>query len=252
MQSKKCISTNPAVVELKKSHKGLTDTLNVLEAINRPFVKNKITISPQPFFDESFGLDRKNILNSSDKIKWKFVREKNNCVSIKPELNPKTLEITDELIPSEHISNLSFPFGSLAISSDLDKTLSTDDLWQCAAVSVVDKMHDLQTLIHFCPSVPTAVNEKLIEHILEVSKPKDIEVTIVPGCYADTDLTIDYLVNKITDFSKGAKIKFANFPDEKHHTVILKNGKLSAAENINVIKNTNPVDKLSVATSFFV
>jgi hypothetical protein len=230
--------------------KKLTASLDVLSSLNKPLVNNKITIPPKPFFYDYFGSDKKNILNSSNKVNETFVYETNDSVRIKPEYNPDTLKILDESVVTDNLSNLLFPCGTLAISSDLKGNLSTEGLWQCAAVSFVDKKHDLQTLMHFCPTVSTDANEKVLEYILSASNPKDLEVTIVPGCYIDTDLTVEYLFNKINDFSKGAKIKFANFPDNNHDTVILKDGKLYAADYKNVIKNTNPIDKLIFASSF--
>ena len=194
----------------KETDKELLASLNALASFNKPLVKKKITIEPKPFIDESFGFDDKSILRSSKHIKYKFIQHNDDYARIKPEYNPKTLKTYNNIISTDHLSNLSFPYGSLSISSDLNGKLSTDGLWQCAAASIVDKKHDLQTLLHFCPGVPTKINEKLLEHILSVSNPKDLEVIIVPGCYDDTDLTVDYLYNKIHNFSKRAKINFAN------------------------------------------
>lgn len=249
MQNKHCISNMPPSFSSNSNGANLSDALNVLSSFNKHLVKKKITLEPKPFFDESFGMDTKSVLSSAKRIPFKFIQKNGDYARIKKEYKPKTLKIYDKQISTEHISNLYFPFGSLAISSDLRGKLSTDGLWQCAAASIVDKKHDLQTLLHFCPSVPTIVNEKLLEHILSVSNPKDLDITIVPGCYDDTDLTVDYLYNKF--LNKGAKVTFANFPDTEHLSVVLKDGKLFAANHMNVIKDINPVDKLSVATSFF-
>ena len=169
---------------------------------------------------------------------------KGDYPQFKKELNPKTLEITRAPRKSYHASNYAQPGGSIAIPSSLNNYITTDSLFQCAGVAFVDKKHNLQTLLHFCPTVNKKDNEALLKYIMSYSKPEDLEVTIVPGRYDETDYTVSYLKDKIKELGKE-DINYANIPDKEHTVLVLHNGVLTVAPNGHTpLNNVNPENKI--------
>lgn len=167
--------------------------------------------------------------------------------------NPKTLPIIKFPNKTMHISNFEAPHGSIAISSSLNKTISTDGLLQCAAVSVVDKKMNMQTLLHCCPGQNAQENRVILDYILSHSQSSNPEITIIPGCYKSTDSTISFLVDNIKDIlGEKCKINFANITPQ-HESIILKNGKLSCADKTRHLSESeiNPVNKIIFSSSFF-
>jgi len=227
----------------------IESSLEALSLMQKPQVKRTKVLKPMKFQYE-YDSDKKNlygIYKDKKNGETNFVYFDGNAHRIKPEYNPKTLNRLIGFISADEICNNTYPAGSIAISSTLDKNLSTFGLLQCAGATFVDKSHNLQTMLHLCPGVEKDINDKIVEYILSASKPEDLEVTIVPGYYSETDISVDYLYNKINECAKGCKINFANFPDEKHETLVLRKGKVYAANRFQVKGNTNPIEKLICA-----
>lgn len=164
-------------------------------------------------------------------------------------LNPKTLEIETDRKSGIDLENLSYPNGSIGVASRLNDVISTGEMWQCAAVSFVNKKENTQVLVHLCPTIHKVDNESLIEYIMENMPQDGLEINIAPGIYPDTDNTISFLVETIKKFNKDAKIEFCNFP-KGFERVILENGKLKCIEE-NRFRETesNPLDKIFYAST---
>lgn len=171
--------------------------------------------------------------------------------SFKDSVNPICLK--EQILPIEnsmHLTNFDKLGGSLAISSHLDGTvLSTDGLFQCAGLSIVDKSQSLQTLVHCYADEATSDMKKMLEYILKHSGQNDIEISIVPGCRATTGLTVTAISDLVKQICPNAKINYMNFPKgvsrSKDTAIILRNGKLSFCDT-NLIQNKtiNPLDDI--------
>ena len=152
-----------------------------------------------------------------------------------------------------HISTFVEPYGSIAISSKLDETISTSGLLQCAAVSVVDREKNLQTLFHCFPGQDAKENRTILDYIFSLSKGSIPEITIIPGCYNSTDSTVNFLVENIRDIlGKNCEITFANIVNN-HTNIILENGVLGCAEYSRRLVETelNPASKIIFNSSFY-
>ena len=226
----------------------VSGSLDALSSISRPMVNLRAKLVPKSFIYNGFS-DYSTSIPKELSLPLKYVSTDDGYAKIRSKYNPKTLEKNNSHIETDHISNFIKPSGSIAISSDLNHSMSTSELFQCAGVAIVDRTQNLQTLLHFCPYVSKKTNTKLLRYILSVSNPKNLDITIVPGCYNTTDLTVDFLVSRINKFAEGAKIKFANFPDVKNTTLILSKGKLQCSDGKNITKRTNPAERLIYATS---
>lgn len=164
-------------------------------------------------------------------------------------LNPKTLKIETERKSGIDLDNLSHPNGSIGVASRLNDVISTSGMWQCAAISFVNKKENTQVLAHICPTIHKVDNESLIEYIMENMPQDGLEINIAPGIYSDTDNTISFLVETIKKFNKDAEIEFCNFP-KGFERVILENGELKCIEE-NRFRETerNPMDKIFYAST---
>lgn len=165
---------------------------------------------------------------------------------IKDSFNPKTLPVINFPSKTMHISNFDSPNGSIAISSSLNKTISTNGLLQCAAVSIVDRENNIQTLLHCCPGEDAERNRSILDYILAHSQDSNPEITIVPGYYKKTDETITFLVDNIRDIlGENYNINFANISSDNDY-VILKDGKLSCASKTRYLDKSeiNSPDKI--------
>lgn len=140
-----------------------------------------------------------------------------------------------------HVSNFDCPNGTIAASSTLNEYLFTDKLRDCAAIAIVDKTHDLQSLIHCCPKQSTKSNSEIIKYILSNSKPNDLEISIIPGIGMNTDKTISFLVDMVKKHAKEAKLNFVNFPTNKmgvpygdERAILLQDGEIGFCRNFEV------------------
>ncbi len=167
------------------------------------------------------------------------------------EANPTELplinsEIDDEVI---YVSNLDMPYGTIAGTSTLDKTLYTDSLRVCAAVAVVDKAHNTQSLIHVFPGYNKETNQNIIEHILSASKPEDLEISVVPGYAPDTAQTLEFIFDTLKNMVPNNTPKLYNFHNNlyiRNCALLLHDGKLSCCDKNNVKnKKTNPPENIT-------
>ena len=201
-------------------------------------------------FKETITIEPKNFRGWGSKFSFpeflnKYVDKVNDyveLVTIKSEFKPEILPKFIGRVNTLDVSNSVKPYGTLAISSTLDKYLSTSGLKVCAGASIVDRSHNLQTILHCCPTV--GENESLIKYILSHSNPKDLEIMLVPGCYKETDTTVDFLVDFIKKNASEAKFKFANFPNDDTDVLILYNGILKSGTSKNIQPIINPSECL--------
>lgn len=130
------------------------------------------------------------------------------------EVNPKMLK--KKSIPSDEdvifISNFDEIGGTIAATTDLDKCIATDRMYQCAGLSIVDKSLNKQTLIHVFPGFSVESNKAIIEKVLAGSKPENLELSIIPGCQYYTEDTVAFLADVTKKLVPEAKINFCNFP----------------------------------------
>lgn len=164
--------------------------------------------------------------------------------------NAKKLQMKEPNNKVIEISNFDDPSGTIAGSTTLGETLYTDRLAQCAALAVVDKAHNTQTLIHVYPGYTVDSNKQLINHVLNSSNPKDLEVSIVPGYSKVTQSTVQFLLDTVKEYSKDIEVQLFNFPNEYlgvfNRGLLLQNGKLYCCD-INKVtdKITNPKENIS-------
>ena len=168
--------------------------------------------------------------------------------------NAKKLQIKQPNSQVIEISNFDDPAGTIAGSTTLDKALYTDRLVQCAALAVVDKAHNTQTLIHVYPGYTVASNKELINHVLNSSNPKDLEVSIVPGYSKVTQSTVQFLLDTVKEYSKDIDVQLFNFPKKElgvfNRGLLLQNGKLYCCDMNKVTdKVTNPKENISYIES---
>lgn len=164
--------------------------------------------------------------------------------------NAENLKIKEPNSKVIEISNFDEPSGTIAGSTTLDKTLYTDRLAQCAALAVVDKAHNTQTLIHVYPGYTVTNNKQLINHVLNSSNPKDLEISIVPGYAKVTQSTVQFLLDTVKEYSKDIDVQLFNFPNKElgkfNRGLLLQNGKLYCCDMNKVTdKITNPKENIS-------
>ena len=161
-------------------------------------------------------------------------------------LHPSTMKRSS--LPTDknfiHISNFEPPYGSIAATTGLDGCITTNKLYQCAAVAIVDKSGNIQTLIHAFPGQTQAEITELIRHVTSKSNVKDLEITIAPGIYEDYDKTVKGIVTGLKEIGADENIKFANFSDEVkifERGLILQDGKLTCCTKDEIEKATNKI-----------
>lgn len=225
----------------------LEKSLDDASSLNELFAKQTTIIPPKTFMLKSFK-DYEPTIKRKENHTLQFIEKINGYQQIKKEYNPAYLEIINKKTRAYRISNFDYPYGSIAISTPLKEKISTEKLIYCAGIVFVDKKHNLQTLLHFCPTISKKENDELLQYILSFSNPKDLDITIIPGSFPDTEYSVDYLYNKINETIKGAKISFVNFPDEKNTALILSNGKLYCTNCQNISGPINPIDRISAAS----
>ena len=151
------------------------------------------------------------------------------------------------------VSNSYLPFGTVGTSSSLNQTLITGDLLQCAALAIVDKAHNKQSLIHVFPGHSAEDNRQIIEYFLSQSNTEDLEISIVCGDERQAPITIQYLLDTLKDLGADKNVKLFNFDAfgvDGASVVILKDGELTCCDSDNYRNNrshitTNPKDKIT-------
>ena len=149
-----------------------------------------------------------------------------------------------------YISNFDAPCGTIAGSSSLDKPLYTDKLAQCAALAVVDRVHNTQSLIHVYPGYGKKDNKQILEHILKASDQKDLELSIIPGYSHLTARTVQFILDTLKELTPEVEPKLYNFPKDSlrifKRGLLLKDGQLYACDMENVKdRNTNPKENIT-------
>ncbi len=162
------------------------------------------------------------------------------------EVLPIKKDISEEVVC---ISNFDEPYGTIAGSSTLDKSIYTEKLAQCAALAVVDRAHNTQSLIHVFPGYEEKENIQIINHILKYSNSKDLEISIIPGYAPATACTIQFLLDTIKVLKPNVVPKLYNFPSDIgifSRGVILKNGKVYSC-NVDDVTNrkVNPKENIT-------
>ena len=166
----------------------------------------------------------------------------------------KTLSKTNAEEEVIYISNFDDPSGTIAGSSTLNKTLYTDSLVQCAAVAVVDKKNNLQSLIHVYPGYSIEDNRQIIEHILSLSNSQDLEISIVPGYSEITCTTVQFILDTLEDLVPEVSPKLYNFSKDVkifNRGLILKEGKLYCCDSEVDAQNrvVNPSENITYCES---
>ena len=145
-------------------------------------------------------------------------------------LKPQTLPVVDYTERTFHISNFYNPCGTIAIASTLDKTISTDELCQCAAMAIVDREQNLQVLMHCCPYKNAVENRAILEYIMSHFKKSSPEITFVPGRFHESGQAIQFCIDNIADImGKEFPVKFAQVPERKYDFIGLRNGELGCS-----------------------
>lgn len=167
------------------------------------------------------------------------------------EANALTLPINNSLAEEEviFVSNADEPMGTIAGTATLDKTLYTEFLLVCAALAVVDKTNNTQTLIHVYPGFSDETNKQIIGHILSASKPENLEISIVPGCYPGTRVTLQFILDALNELVPNVSPKLYSFSDEIEYEkggLFLHNGELSSCDKDKVKnKKINPNENIT-------
>lgn len=145
---------------------------------------------------------------------------------------PITLKRT--ILPQDkkiiHVSNFHAPEGSISATTPLSECIVTDKIYQCAAVSIVDRSQNMQTLVHCFPGQSQEEITALLKHVTSKSNPKNLECLIAPGIYDICDNTIVGIKTALDDVAFGCKLRFANFSKETKifdRALVLQNGQLS-------------------------
>lgn len=147
------------------------------------------------------------------------------------------------------ISNFQYPSGSIAITSDFNHAISTNGLLSCAGLAIVDKANKTQSLFHCNSQIDAKRNRVVLEKLLKGKNPKDLDITIVKGCYSSTEKTISFLMDNIKDILKeDCPVNFKYFPSNDINTVMVKDGQVLCSNDKLLKKDTNPADKIIFAS----
>ncbi len=196
-----------------------------------------------------------NIADAYDGKGYPYFDEEN--ARFTPEANAPVLE---RVTPSDeqeyiHISTETqidgqYP-GTIAGTTTLDKALYTDGMVQCAALVVVDRANNTQTLIHCFPGNSMESSRLVIENILAGKNPNDLEISVVAGYSETAPKTVQFILDTVKDITNGKEVQLYNFADYKdlkifHRGLILQDGKLKCCDD-REIKNkiTNPEENIT-------
>ena len=207
-------------------------------------LKPKYIHAPESRFPES-------CLTTRYRTHYNFIQKDKETgnITFKKELNPQKLPYTKGKFKGYGISNFQNPHGSIAIQTRLKTTISTSGLYQCAAVSFVDRKNNLQTLLHLCPTADKKSNLLLLDYLTSNCNKDNLEISIVAGCDAYTDDTITLLMRFIREKCPTSKVNFMDYPDEYANTIILNNGNLQCLDSNSNFEclSTNPYSKIIYA-----
>ena len=183
--------------------------------------------SPESHFPES-------CLSIHPKSQYNFIQrnKETDYIEFKKELNTQILPIAQGHFKGYKISNFHNPSGSIAIQTRLKSSISTSGLFQCAAVSFVDRKNNLQSLLHLCPTADKKSNLLLLDYLTSNCDKDNLEISIVAGCDTYTDDTITLIMNFINRNCPNAKVNFFDYPNIYDDEIVLNNGYLQCIDDI--------------------
>ena len=152
-----------------------------------------------------------------------------------------------------YVSNFDKPMGTIAASTTLDKTIYTDNMYSCAAMTIVDRSQNLQTLVHVYPGYGKH-NKSLLRYIISHSDTKNLEISIIPGSLPITGSTVSFLIDTVKDIASDSKLTLCNFPQNdidgsesdyyiniRNRAVVLNNGNITCCNSDDIYnRKVNP------------
>ena len=200
-----------------------------ISEVNKSLVKRKYAelLKPQYIHAQESRFPE-SCLTTQYKTHYNFIQQDKETGNIifRKELNPQKLPYTNGKFKGYEISNFHNPSGSIAIQTRLKSTLSTSGLYQCAAVSFVDRKNNLQTLLHLCPMADKKSNLLLLDYLTSNCNKDNLEISIVAGCDTYTDDTITLLMSFIKEKCPTSKVNFMDYPNVYDDQIVLNNGNL--------------------------
>ena len=173
------------------------------------------------------------------------------------ELNPKIIKEITSPIESRAIHLRPDDLEvrrTMAAATNIDDNsiISTDGVFQCAVVGIVDREQNLQSLLHCHAFDSEADIQKVLQYILDFSKDsKDIEISIIPGCRLTTDCTVTCINQVIKKIRPDAKINYLDFPNDMGKrngkiAYVLQNGEIGFCRDTDLLKNKdiNPLNEI--------
>ena len=166
-------------------------------------------------------------------------------------VSPQTLQQYHKPIKkSLHLSAFNTLSGTLGASSEFgDKILSTDGLFECAALAIVDTKQQLQSLLHCYAWENKYDLTRILNYITRHSNPNDLEFFFVPGCRKETANTISAINDILKKKCPQAEFNYMNYPNYYKQSgdtaLVLQNGELKFC-NTNMIQNkrVNPFNEI--------
>ena len=212
--------------------------------INQSLVKRKNVPLLKPKYFNSNSPKNESCLSINDKRTLNYIQEnpKTGELEFKKELNPEKLPIANGKFKGFKINHFVLPNGSIAMQTRLKTSLSTASLYQCIAVSFVDRKSNLQSLLHLCPLIDKKANTNLLKYLTSNCDKDNLEISIVHGCDEDTDDAITFLLDFIKENCPNAQVKFMDYPEEGYDFLVLNNGNLQVLETYQDFEKiaTNP------------
>lgn len=230
-----------------KSYENVDEYINTLSC-KRSQICEILKIKPKCLGYASFDTNRIIGRVRPDELNYNAKYIEADCGRFHKKYNPTVLPQVKPNGNTIFLSNYVYPRGSVGAFSTLDREISTAGIFQCASVAIVDKTHNTQSLLHISPFVSKDRSGELIKHVISNSNSKDLKISIIPGCFDESDFTVDFIVNTIKKLVPNQKINFVNFPrtvDYYDRAVILRNGELSCCDVSEITKNNiNPKNNL--------
>ena len=241
----------------------------------KPLKKNEISFKskcPTGLFGGSVYIPPKGIIkprclglahyfDSAYSINTEYYYKAKNAI-IPDILDRRCLRFFDYVLPKEiqecrepikeslHLSAFDKLNGSLGAFSEFDgKVISTDRLFECAALAIVDTKQKLQSLIHCYAWENKSDLKVMLNYITKHSNQKDLEFFFVPGCKKETANTLLAMDDILKKSCPQAKFNYMNYPygykQFANTAVILQNGELKFC-NTNLIqdKRINPINEI--------
>lgn len=144
------------------------------------------------------------------------------------------------------IDNFTSPGGTIAIEGTLDDTFYTKKLYQCVGVSITDKQKNLQKFMHYYIYSDETDSLRLFKFLTRGMK--EPEITLIPGCKRECNLTLEFLTDAFNNCYHNLDIKHKHVPNilnVDNGIIGIHNGELFCCrENPELITSINPLDKI--------